>query len=138
MKKISPLSRLLNCLSCCNCYELPRRILLKKYMFFIFLEAKTLKGPKRVIMKATNENKEHIDNDGFCFSPRSLFALPPDGSSFVLDSLHFVDESSDQDLLLDVPSNCSFPQAELLHPALSFGQQASTSSSSAHPHLVHP
>ncbi|XVF51849.1 hypothetical protein PTKIN_Ptkin04bG0216900 [Pterospermum kingtungense] len=103
-----------------------------------FPEARTLKSPKMVIVKAAHENKELIDYDGSCFSPRSLFALPPDGNSLVLDSLHFVDESSDQDLLLDVPSNCSFPQAELLHPTLSFGQQASTSSSSAHPHLVHP
>ncbi|MBA0796631.1 hypothetical protein Gohar_007382 [Gossypium harknessii] len=103
-----------------------------------FPESRTLKSPKRVIMKASCENKEPIDNDGSCFSPRSLFALPSDGSSLMLDSLHFVDESSDQDLLLDVPSNGSFPQAELLHPALSFGQQASTSSSSAHPNPFHP
>lgn len=89
-------------------------------------------------MKATHENKELVDNDGSCFSPRSLFALPPDGSSLAMDSLHFVDESSDQDLLLDVPPNGSFPQAELLHPSLSFGQQASTSSSSARSHLFHP
>ncbi|KHG02963.1 GATA transcription factor 26 -like protein [Gossypium arboreum] len=103
-----------------------------------FPESRTLKSPKRVIMKASCENKELIDNDGSCFSPRSLFALPSDRSSLMLDSLHFVDESSDQDLLLDVPSNGSFPQAELLHPALSFGQQASTSSSSAHPNPFHP
>ncbi|XWS62053.1 hypothetical protein CRYUN_Cryun07bG0178000 [Craigia yunnanensis] len=103
-----------------------------------FPEARTIKSPKRVIMKSTYENKELIDNDGSCFSPRSLFALPPDGSSLVLDSLHFVDEISDQDLLLDVPSNGSFPQAELLYPTLNVGQQASASSSSAHPHLVHP
>ncbi|XP_059441548.1 GATA transcription factor 26 isoform X2 [Corylus avellana] len=99
-------------------------------------EVKTMmKCPKRVIMKASYENKELIDNDGSCFSPRSLFALPPDGSSLMLDSLRFVEENSDQDLLLDVPSNGSFPQAELLHPALSFGaQQASTSSSSIYPY----
>ncbi|XP_039025285.1 GATA transcription factor 26-like [Hibiscus syriacus] len=101
-------------------------------------EARTLKSPKRGIMKAAYENKELIDNDGSCFSPRSLFALPPDGSSLVLDSLSFVDECSDQDLLLDVPPNGSFPQAELLHPTSSFGQHASTSSNSAHSHLVHP
>ncbi|KAB2000560.1 hypothetical protein ES319_D12G240300v1 [Gossypium barbadense] len=103
-----------------------------------FPEARTIKCPKRVVMKATCENKEVIDNDGSCFSPRSLFALPPDGSSLLLDSLHFVNESSDQDLLLDVPPNGSFLQAELLHPTLSFGQQASTSSSSARSHHVHP
>ncbi|XP_012472086.1 GATA transcription factor 26 [Gossypium raimondii] len=101
-------------------------------------EARTLMSPKRVIMKATHENKELIDNESSCFSPRSLFALPPDGSSPMLDSLHFANECSDQDLLLDVPSNGTFPQAELLHPTSSFGQQASTSSNSPHPHLVHP
>ncbi|KAK8691046.1 hypothetical protein V6N13_074567 [Hibiscus sabdariffa] len=101
-------------------------------------EARTLKSPKRGNMKANYENKELMDSDASCFSPRSLFALPPDGSSLVLDSLHFVDECSDEDLLLDVPPNGSFPQAELLHPTSSFGQQASTGSNSAHSHLVHP
>ncbi|KAK5804710.1 GATA transcription factor 26-like [Gossypium arboreum] len=81
-----------------------------------FPEARNLNSPKRVIVKATCENKELIDNDGSCFSPGSLLTLPHDGSSPVLDSLHYVDESSDQDLLLDVPSNGSFPLAELLHP----------------------
>ncbi|PON64623.1 GATA transcription factor [Parasponia andersonii] len=98
-----------------------------------------MKSPKRMIVKGSYDKKEVIDNDGSCFSPRSLFALPPDGSSFLLDSINFVEESSDQVLLLDVPSNGSFAQAELLHPALSFGsQEASTSSSSIYPHLVHP
>ncbi|XP_065856937.1 GATA transcription factor 26 isoform X2 [Euphorbia lathyris] len=99
-----------------------------------------IKSPKRMNMKAAYENKE-MDSDGSCFSPRSLFALPPpDGGSLMLDSLHYTDENSDQDLLLDVPSNSSFPQAELLHPALCFGQQqqASTSSSSTYPHLFRP
>ncbi|KAG6633310.1 hypothetical protein CIPAW_12G039900 [Carya illinoinensis] len=96
-----------------------------------------LKCPKRVVMKASYETKEVIDNDGSCFSPRSLSALPTDGGSLMLDSFHFVEENSDQDLLLDVPSNGSFPQAELLQPAVSFGaQQASTCSSSIYPHLV--
>ncbi|KAF2315115.1 hypothetical protein GH714_038183 [Hevea brasiliensis] len=102
------------------------------------LEVKVMKSPKRINMKAIYENKEVMDNDGSCFSPRSLFALPPDGGSLMLDSFHYVDESSDQDLLLDVPSNGSFPQAELLNPTLSFGQQASTSSSSTYPYLVRP
>ncbi|GMJ00432.1 GATA transcription factor 26 [Hibiscus trionum] len=98
-------------------------------------EARTLKCPKKVSMKATYENKEVIDDDGSCFSPRSLFALPPDGGSLSMDSLRFIDESSDQDLLLDVPPNGSFPHAELLHPTISL---ASTSSSSARSNLVHP
>lgn len=106
--------------------------------FFLSSEVKVMKSPKRINMKTTYENKEVMDNDGSCFSPRSLFALPPDGGSLMLDSLHYVDESSDQDLLLHVPSNGSFPQAELLHPTSSFGQQASTSNSSRYPHLVRP
>lgn len=97
----------------------------------------TMKSPRRVIMKAVE--KEHIDNEGSSFSPRSLFALPPDGGSLELDSFTFGDEISDHDLLLDVPSNNSFPQAELLHPGSGFGTQLqSTSSSSAYPHLLRP
>ncbi|KAK6935105.1 ASX, DEUBAD domain [Dillenia turbinata] len=105
-----------------------------------FPEAKIpMKSPKKVIMKTSYEMKELADSDASCFSPRSLFALPSDSSSLKLDSFHFADESSDQDLLLDVPSNSSFPQAELLHPSLSFGaQQASTSCSSIYPHLTRP
>lgn len=102
-----------------------------------FPEVKTvMRSPKRVMMKASFEN---IDNDGSCFSPGSLFALPPDSSSLMLDSFHYGDECCDQDLLLDVPSNSSFPQAELLYPTSSFGtQHASTSSSSVYPHLNRP
>ncbi|KAL5748386.1 hypothetical protein ACOSP7_025424 [Xanthoceras sorbifolium] len=104
-----------------------------------FPDAKnTMRSPKRIAVKATYESKEHLDFDGSCFSPRSLFAVPHDGSSLMLESLHFVDESSDQDLLLDVPSNGSFAQAELLHPSLSFGHQASTSSSSGYPNHARP
>ncbi|GMI63587.1 GATA transcription factor 26 [Hibiscus trionum] len=55
-----------------------------------FPESRTLKSPKRVIMKASCENKELIDND------------------------------------------------ELFHPALSFGTQASPSSSWVHSHSIHP
>lgn len=98
----------------------------------------TIKIPKRVTKGGIYEHKEFVDNDGSCFSPRSLFALPPDSSSLMLDSFQFMDESSDQDLLLDVPSNNSFPQAELLFPTSSFGAQSSTSSSSIQPQLVRP
>ncbi|KAK4364484.1 hypothetical protein RND71_015842 [Anisodus tanguticus] len=92
----------------------------------------TMKSPKRVAMKSSYEQKKIVDNDGSCFSPRSLFALPSE------ISFHFANESSDQDLLLDVPSNSSFPQAELLLPTASFAAQASTSSSSMCPYLVQP
>lgn len=96
-----------------------------------------MKSPKG-LMKTTYEHRELIDNDGLNFSPRSLFALPPDNSSLVLDSFHSGEATSDQDLLLDVPSSSSFPQAELLLPNTSFGAQASTSSSSVYPHLGRP
>ncbi|KAJ1391729.1 Zinc finger, GATA-type [Sesbania bispinosa] len=99
-----------------------------------FPEKKTIiRSPKRVITKGGCEGKE----DGACYTPKRLFPLPPAASSLLMDSLNFAGESSDQDLLLEVPSNSSFPQAELLYPTLSFGAQASTSSSSAYPHLVH-
>lgn len=65
-------------------------------------------------LKESDDTKD-IDNDGSCFSPRSLFAFTPDRSSIMLDSLQFTDESSDQDLLFDVPPNAPVPQAELLH-----------------------
>lgn len=68
-------------------------------------------------MKGSFENKEASwDSDSSCFSPKSLLAVPYDGNSLMLGSLHFCDENSEQDLLLDVPSNNSFMQAELLHP----------------------
>ncbi|KAI3756570.1 hypothetical protein L1987_56391 [Smallanthus sonchifolius] len=99
-----------------------------------------MKSPKRPSMKASYEHKEQLDNDGPGFSPRSLFALPPDHSSLMLDSLKYADENSDQDLLLDVPSHTSFPQAELLLPNSSFAAaaQASTSSSSIYQNFVGP
>lgn len=103
------------------------------YVFFFHLtEARIkIKSPKIMIMKSAHE-KESIDGDGSSFSPRNLFALPSDD----LDSVHFTEDSSDHDLLLEVPSSGSFPQAELLHSATR-SQQASASSSSVHQHLVH-
>lgn len=95
----------------------------------------TTKNPKRVLLKADCKSKQTLPNEGSCFTPapRNLFTFPSNGSSLMLDSYQFDDESSDQDLLLDVPSNGSFPQAEaeLLCPASSYAsQQASASSSS--------
>ncbi|KAK4758289.1 hypothetical protein SAY87_019590 [Trapa incisa] len=79
------------------------------------------KNPKRAIMRGSLESKEATrDCDSSIFGPKSLLALPPDGKSLGLDSAHFTDESCEQDLLLDVPFNGSFPQAELLHPPRSF------------------
>ncbi|XP_027360178.1 GATA transcription factor 26 [Abrus precatorius] len=102
-----------------------------------FPELKTImRSPKRVISKGGCEGKQAVE-DGACYSPKSLFALPPDASSLLLDSLNFDEESGDQDLLLEVPSNTSFPQAELLHPTLSLAAQTSTSSNSVYSHLQH-
>lgn len=92
----------------------------------------TIKSPKRPSMKGSYEQKDTMDNDGPGFSPRSLFALPPDHSLLMLDSLKHVDEIGDQDVLLDVPSNTSFPQAELLLP------NSSTSSSSIYQNFAGP
>ncbi|CAN0842645.1 GATA transcription factor 26 [Linum grandiflorum] len=102
-------------------------------------EMKMMRSPKRSVTNASYVNNELMDNEASYFSPKSLFALPPE------ESLNFVDDGgSEQDLLLDVPSNGSFPQAELLyqhhlHPPLSnLGQQATTSSSSIRPNrLLH-
>nr|AFK41937.1 unknown [Lotus japonicus] len=83
--------------------------------------------------KVVDEDTSNRSSSGSAISNSESCAA----SSLFLDSLNFAEESSDQDLLLDVPSNSSFPQAELLCPTLSFGAQASTSSSSAYSHLVH-
>lgn len=97
-----------------------------------------MKSPRRILMKSSYGQKEFIDKDDSFVSAKSLFSIQNDyGSSSVLDTSHFEGENSDQDLLLDVPSNASFPQAELL-PSSSFGALASTSSSSVYPNLVRP
>ncbi|KAK8471449.1 hypothetical protein PHAVU_003G224500 [Phaseolus vulgaris] len=103
-----------------------------------FSEMKTtMRSPKRVIIKPICEGKEVVE-EGSSFSPKSLFALPHGvGDLHVLDSFNYVGESS-EDLLLDVPSNSSFPQAELLLPTLSYGAKVCTTSSSIHSTVTHP
>jgi hypothetical protein len=94
----------------------------------------TIKSPKRAQAKSTYEQKDPMENDGTCFSPKSLFALPPDNSSLMLESLKCESENSDNDLLLlDVYSNTSFPQAELL-----INSQPTTSSSSVYQNMIRP
>nr|GEX21833.1 GATA transcription factor 26-like [Tanacetum cinerariifolium] len=66
-------------------------------------------------MEARFYHKELMDNDGLGFTPRSIFALPPDYSSLI-ESLRHADENSKHDMLLDVPSNTYFPQAKLFPP----------------------
>ncbi|KHN09862.1 GATA transcription factor 26 [Glycine soja] len=99
----------------------------------------TMRSPKRVIIKPPSCEVKEVVEEGSSFSPKSLFALPHGvGGLHMLDSFNFVGESS-EDLLLEVPSNSSFPQAELLHPSLSYGaRQVSTTSSSVHSPVTHP
>ncbi|KAI3918635.1 hypothetical protein MKX01_041955 [Papaver californicum] len=98
-----------------------------------------MKSPNRLVIKSSHEMKDPVEYDGSCFSPRSLFAFTPERSSLMLDCFHFADDSSEQDLLFDVPTNGSFPQAELLHPSTSFiSQQTSTSSSVICSRLTNP
>ncbi|KAG9144339.1 hypothetical protein Leryth_022336 [Lithospermum erythrorhizon] len=98
-----------------------------------------MKSPRRILMKTGTGIKEMTDNDNGSFlSPRSLFALPPESSSLVLDSLQYTDESSDQELLLDIPSSSSFPQAELLIQSPNFVPQASAGSSSVYQRPFQP
>lgn len=96
-----------------------------------------MRSPRRMVVKASFETKDITDHDSSCFSPRSLFAVPPEKSSLMLDYMQASDDSYDQDVLLDIPSNGSFAQAELLYPTSSFGsQQASTSSSTFYPQFT--
>ncbi|CAM8882899.1 unnamed protein product [Rhodiola kirilowii] len=91
-----------------------------------------MKCPKRVSMKDMDENEAPPDNTASCF--RSLFALPPDNSSLTMDSFQYADDNADEDLLLDVPFNNSFHQAELLLPTSKFGALLTSSCSS----IVYP
>ncbi|KAL3619433.1 hypothetical protein CASFOL_037003 [Castilleja foliolosa] len=88
-----------------------------------------MKSPKRVVMNnrlCYNEDEVKVDKGYSFFKPKSLFCSD------------YEDESSEHDLLLNIPSNGSFPQAELL-PSSSFGAQASTySCTSVYPYSVNP
>lgn len=84
-----------------------------------------------MMMKAVSEGKE-VFEDGSSFSPNGLLGLPSNGSLQMLDSFNLVDESSDQDLLLEVRSNSYFPEAELLPTDITFGAQPCTSSIYGH------
>ncbi|XP_023634823.1 GATA transcription factor 27 isoform X2 [Capsella rubella] len=68
-----------------------------------------MRSPKEVMKIRSNhtETKEIIENSVSSFNPMSC------GGSLVFR--YEDNDISDQDLLLDVPSNGSFPQAELLH-----------------------
>ncbi|KAL8152188.1 hypothetical protein V2J09_009948 [Rumex salicifolius] len=74
---------------------------------------------KSLIMKAGLATKETVDTYGSYITPRNLFSSPTEDQRLMIESHQFPDESTEEDLLLDVPSNGFFPQAELL-PVSSF------------------
>lgn len=69
--------------------------------------------------KVTNITDDLQDHEDACFNPRISFAPLPDRSSTKVP-MQFIADSSEveaDDLLVDVPSGASFPEAELLyHP----------------------
>ncbi|XP_039122695.1 GATA transcription factor 26-like [Dioscorea cayenensis subsp. rotundata] len=69
------------------------------------------------ISKAGPNMDEFVDNEASCFNVRNIFVSPADRSS-MLGSLQFTDDIdssvSDQDLLLDAPTNAPMMEAELL------------------------
>ncbi|XP_010529984.1 PREDICTED: GATA transcription factor 26-like [Tarenaya hassleriana] len=72
--------------------------------------------PKRVMKtKADQETKEREEDSLPCFSPRSLEVRFESEESWGAFGYEGSCGGSEQDLLLDVPLNGSFPQAELLH-----------------------
>ncbi|KAI4377933.1 hypothetical protein MLD38_015486 [Melastoma candidum] len=71
-------------------------------------------GTKTKATKGVPTINQPIDHDSSSFNPRSLFVVPINGEPLGLDSSY---TDHDQDLLLEVPSNGSFAQAELLQPA---------------------
>ncbi|KAL8106949.1 GATA transcription factor 26-like isoform X2 [Apium graveolens] len=89
-------------------------------------QLQNLPGGKKAVM-ANNGLKAPMNKDATFFSPKSV--QPPDSTSRMLDCFQFGDETSDHDLLLNIPSHSSFPQAELLLPTPGFGTQTSTGSS---------
>ncbi|KAK1372303.1 GATA transcription factor 26 [Heracleum sosnowskyi] len=85
-------------------------------------QLQNLPGSKKVV-------ESNYENEASCFGPNIQFKAPRDSTYPMLDCFQFEAESSDHDLLLNIPSNSSFPQAELLLPDSGFGAQASTSNS---------
>lgn len=64
------------------------------------------------VSKVTDGANKFLDDEDCCFSPRRFFASLPDRNSML-----FVTDSTEDNLLLDVPSSASFPEAQLLcHP----------------------
>ncbi|WOG85782.1 hypothetical protein DCAR_0104975 [Daucus carota subsp. sativus] len=99
-------------------------------------QPQNIPGGKKAV-KTNYGLKAPMDKEATFFSPKTRLVQPPDNTSLMPDCFQFGDESSDHDLLLNIPSHSSFPQAELLLPTQGFGAQASTSSSIYHNHVLH-
>ncbi|XP_047337872.1 uncharacterized protein LOC124941575 [Impatiens glandulifera] len=87
------------------------------------IENNPKKGSKEGML--TKKDVEENDRESCCFSPRMMFnsSSPEDNLLMFDSSSQFVhDQNSDYGLLLDLPSNNSFPEAELL---ISFSKQYS-------------
>ncbi|KAJ8464591.1 hypothetical protein OPV22_027143 [Ensete ventricosum] len=69
-----------------------------------------------VVSKVTDDTEDFVDHETACIDSRKIFATVAD-RSYLLAPKQFIADSSDDDLLLDMPSSASFPEAELLyHP----------------------
>lgn len=69
-----------------------------------------------VVSKVTDDTEDYVDHEAACIYSRNNFATAAD-RSYLLAPKQFIADSSDDDLLLDMPSSASFPEAELLyHP----------------------
>lgn len=55
-----------------------------------------IKSSERIMWKSGGA-KEHFDNNNGSFSPTSLFSLPPDDGSLILNPLNYVGESCDHE-----------------------------------------
>lgn len=64
------------------------------------------------VSKVTTDVNEFLDYEDCCISPRRFFTSLPDKNYMM-----FTADSTEDDLLLDVPLGISFPEAQLLcHP----------------------
>lgn len=64
------------------------------------------------VSKVTDDVNEFLDHEDCCFSPRRFFTSLPDRNHMM-----FIANSTEDDLLLDMPPGTSFPEAQLLcHP----------------------
>ncbi|KAG6513875.1 hypothetical protein ZIOFF_024212 [Zingiber officinale] len=69
-----------------------------------------------IINQITDESENFADNDVACFSPKTLDSGLSDKSNTMQSFMQFISDSSEGDLIPDLPTSTSFPEAELYHP----------------------